>query len=137
MKKAPSTLDEPARQKWAKVYKVLDRRGDDLNQGVLDCITAYAAAWARWSAAEAEIATVGPIVRSQTGAAIANPWCAVSATALRQVVRLACELKLTPKAKGKAAKAPKPEAPAAGGGDPLEQELRLLLLTKGLRQAGA
>jgi P27 family predicted phage terminase small subunit len=89
VKSAPKSLDPAARKKFNEIARLLTNRGNMLDQAVVDLVAAYAAAFTRWSQAEAEIAKTGAVVRSQVGAAIANPWLNVSATALRQVVRLA------------------------------------------------
>jgi P27 family predicted phage terminase small subunit len=111
MKSAPKTLDPAARAKFREVARLLaDRGGDALDNATVDLVTLYAAAFTRWSQAEAEIAKTGAVVRSQVGAAVQNPWLAVSQAALRQVVRLAGELKISPKSRTrKPAAEPEPD----------------------------
>jgi P27 family predicted phage terminase small subunit len=109
MKRPPAHLDGQARAKFREVARLLEQRGDALDNATLDLVVAYAAAFTRWSQAEAEIAKTGAVVRSQVGAAIQNPWLAVSQAALRQVVRLAGELRLGPKTRRARKPASEPE----------------------------
>ena len=107
---APEHLDEQARSKWAEVFPILESRGD-VDQGALVALTAYASAWSQWLAAEAQVKTLGLVVKSPAGFAIENPYLTVARKAQGELRRWGTELRLTPKAKGKeAAGAEDPDA---------------------------
>ncbi len=115
MSEAPNHLDEQARSKWAEVLPILESRGD-LDQGVLDALAAYCVAWSQWSAAQAKVAELGPVVKSAAGFAIVSPYVTVAAQAERRMRQWATELKLTPKARGKAdGVGQKPQRDQGGG----------------------
>ena len=38
-----------------------------MDQGTLDALAAYCQAWSRWTAAEAQVSTLGPVVKSPAG----------------------------------------------------------------------
>ena len=97
----PDHLDEQAAAKWREVYPILESRGD-LDQGTIDALAAYASAWSRWTTAEQQVSTLGPVVKSPAGFPVANPYVAIAAAAQRQMRQWATELQLTPKARSKA-----------------------------------
>jgi P27 family predicted phage terminase small subunit len=101
MKNAPKHLDKQARAKWAEVLPILNGRGN-VDQGTLDALAAYCQAWSRWTAAEAQVNTLGAVVKSAAGFAVANPYVAIAAAAQRQMRQWAAELRLTPKTRDKA-----------------------------------
>jgi P27 family predicted phage terminase small subunit len=105
----PEHLDQQARQKWAAVYSLLEGRGDELDTGTLDALTAYVVAWSQWMAAQEKVAELGPVIKSAAGFAIVSPYVTVAAQAERRMRQWAAELKLTPKTRGKA-KAEQPES---------------------------
>lgn len=102
--KPPEHLDAAAVAKWRELLPILESRGD-LDQGTLDALAAYATAWSRWLAAEIKVSELGAVVKSAAGFAIANPYVAIAAASQRQLRQWATELKLTPKARGKATSA--------------------------------
>ena len=105
----PAHLDDQARQKWRELLPILEARGD-LDQGTADALAAYASAWSRWTAAEAKISELGPIVKSPAGFPVANPYVAIAAAAQRQMRQWGGELRLTPKARGRKAERPEESA---------------------------
>ena len=100
----PTHLDTIAQQKWAEVIPILQEHGD-VDQGALDALTAYCSAWSRWTAAEAQVNALGAVVKSPAGFPVQNPFVAIAAAAQRQMRQWGSELKLTPKARGKATSA--------------------------------
>ena len=106
----PAHLDDAAKAKWAEVYPMLEDRGD-VDQGTLDALGTYCQAWSRWTAAEAQVSTLGPVVKSPAGFPVANPYSTIAAAASRQMRQWAAELQLTPKARGR--KGAKPESAVA------------------------
>ena len=96
----PAHLDDEAKAKWGEVAGILDGRGDTLDAGTLDGVTAYAVAWSQWLAAQAKVLELGPVIKSAAGFAIVSPYVAVAAQAERRMRQWAAELKLTPKTRG-------------------------------------
>jgi P27 family predicted phage terminase small subunit len=126
----PKHLDAVAVRKFRAVCDILDARGEDLDAGTLDAVAAYASAWSLWIAASQQVAELGPVVRSSTGTAQESPYLAVARKAQVALRQWAAELKLTPKSR-KGSYSAKPTTPI----DPLDEELRLLMLTEGIRQS--
>lgn len=106
----PEHLDEQALAKWAEVLPILEGRGD-LDQGTLDALAAYATAWSRWTAAEAQVSTLGLVVKSPAGFPVANPYAAAAAAASRQMRQWSKVLGLTTRSR----KAAEPEADQGNG----------------------
>ena len=102
--KPPAHLDEAAKQKWAELAPILQERGD-VGQGTLDALAAYCVAWSQWTAAQAKVAELGPVIKSAAGFAVVSPYVTVAAQAERRMRQWAAELKLTPKTRGSRRKA--------------------------------
>ncbi len=92
---SPKHLDETAAKKWREMLPTLA----DQEPGSLDALAAYCSAWSRWTAAEAKVQELGPVVKSPQGFPVQNPYVAIAAQAQRQMRQWASELKLTPKSK--------------------------------------
>jgi len=73
----PAHLDDEARRKWAQVLPVLETRGD-IDQGTADALAAYCVAYSRWTAAEAKVSELGPVVKSAGGFAQENPYLGIA-----------------------------------------------------------
>ena len=117
MKRPPKTLDASGRRKWAELLPILESRGN-VDAAILNGLTAYCTAWAQWEAATAKVVELGPVVKSPAGFAVVSPYVAVAAQAERRLRQWATELKLTPKTRGRTAKAskePDDEQGQAGG----------------------
>jgi len=89
----PTHLDDNARAKWKELVGTLP----DQEQGTLDALAAYCQAWSRWTAAEAKVQELGPVVKSPQGFPTANPYVAIAQQAQRMMRQWGAELKLTPK----------------------------------------
>ena len=109
MSEAPEHLDDQARQKWAEILPILEGRGD-LDAGSLDALAAYCSAWSRWTAAEAQVNTLGAVVKSPAGFAVPNPYVAIAAAASRQMRQWGDVLELH---KARSRKAEQPESAVA------------------------
>jgi len=109
----PEHLDEQARRKWAQVLAILDGRGDPLDTGTLDAAAAYCTAYGRWTAAESQINTLGPVVRSPAGFPVPNPYVGIAAAAARQMRQWGDVLGLHPKAAARTTKTRAAPAKAA------------------------
>jgi P27 family predicted phage terminase small subunit len=99
---APEHLDDQAKAKWAQVVGILDERGEPLDAGTLDAAAAYCVAWSQWTAAQAKVAELGTVIKTPSGIAAVSPYVGVAAQAERRLRQWATELRLTPKARGKA-----------------------------------
>ena len=73
----PAHLDDEARRKWAQVFPVLEARGD-IDQGTADALAAYCVAWSQWMAAQAQVQTLGLVVKSAGGFAQENPYLGIA-----------------------------------------------------------
>jgi len=96
----PSHLDERARAKFADMAAMLARHGvmTELDAGAL---SRYAVVWCRWIDAEAEIKRRGPVVKTEGGNIIQNPFLAVANKCLLQMAQLESEFGLTPSSRSR------------------------------------
>jgi P27 family predicted phage terminase small subunit len=101
----PEHVDAAGQHKWDEVLDILLDRGDILDAGILDGLACYCSAWSQWLAAEAQVKTLGLIVKSPAGFAQENPFLSVARKAQTELRRWGDVLRLTPKAKGKSPKA--------------------------------
>ena len=96
----PAHLDERARGKFAAMAEMLARHGvmTELDAGAL---ARYAVVWCRWIDAEAEIKRRGPVVKTEGGNIIQNPFLAVANKCLLQMAQLESEFGLTPSSRSR------------------------------------
>jgi P27 family predicted phage terminase small subunit len=96
----PSHLDERARAKFAVTAEMLARHGvmTELDAGAL---SRYVVVWCRWVDAEAEIKRRGPVVKTEGGNIIQNPFLAVANKCLLQMAQLESEFGLTPSSRSR------------------------------------
>ena len=96
----PSHLDERARAKFAVMAELLARHGvmTELDAGAL---SRYVVVWCRWIDAEAEIKRRGPVVKTEGGNIIQNPFLAVANKCLLQMAQLESEFGLTPSSRSR------------------------------------
>jgi P27 family predicted phage terminase small subunit len=116
---APEHLDAQARAKWAAVYAILQARGE-LDTGTLDALACYCSAWSQWLTAEAQVKTLGLVVKSPAGFAQENPYLSVARKAQTELRRWGDVLKITPKSKAKGTRTASPATKAAKT-NPLEK----------------
>ena len=50
-----------------RFWRTLDGRGEHLDAGTLDVLACYCSAWSQWLAAEAQVKTLGLVVKSPAG----------------------------------------------------------------------
>ena len=96
----PAHLDERARAKFAVMAELLARHGvmTELDAGAL---SRYVVVWCRWVDAEAEIKRRGPVVKTEGGNIIQNPFLAVANKCLLQMAQLESEFGLTPSSRSR------------------------------------
>jgi len=88
----PGHLDDQARAKWGEVWPILAQR-ETIDQGLLDALAGYCLAYSRWTAAEAKVNELGPVVKSPAGFAVVNPYVTIAEKASRQMRQFAAELR--------------------------------------------
>ena len=96
----PAHLDERAKAKFVAMAEMLARHGvmTELDAGAL---ARYAVVWCRWVDAEAEIKRRGPVVKTEGGNVIQNPFLAVANKCLLQMAQLESEFGLTPSSRSR------------------------------------
>src|ERR1700730_256189 len=96
----PAHLDERARAKFTAMALMLARAGvmTELDAGAL---ARYAVVWCRWVDAEAEIKRRGPVVKTEGGNIIQNPFLAVANKCLSQMAQIEGEFGLTPSSRSR------------------------------------
>ncbi len=96
----PAHLDERAKAKFVAMAEMLARHGvmTELDAGAL---ARYAVIWCRWIDAEAEIKRRGPVVKTEGGNVIQNPFLAVANKCLLQMAQIENEFGLTPSSRSR------------------------------------
>jgi P27 family predicted phage terminase small subunit len=114
-KRPPRHLDTTARAKWREILPQLA----DNEQGTLDALAAYCAAWSRMVEAEQKVAELGAVVKSPQGFPVQNTYLNVLQHERRAVRQWSDSLKLNPKARGRRKTTQEPADPVlrliAGG----------------------
>ena len=113
----PAHLDERARARFTAMAQMLARHGvmTELDAGAL---ARYAIVWGRWLDAEAEVKRRGPVVKTEAGNIIQNPFLAVANKCLLQMAQIESEFGMTPSSRSRIRMA----EPAAQA-DPFEEYL--------------
>jgi P27 family predicted phage terminase small subunit len=113
----PGHLEERARAKFTAMAEMLARHGvmTELDAGAL---ARYAVVWCRWVDVEADVKRRGPIVKTEGGNIIQNPFLSVANKCLLQMAQLESEFGLTPSSRSRI----RAIAPADAG-DPFEEYL--------------
>lgn len=100
----PRHLTGEAAKEWRRIVPLL------LGMRVLSeadraAVAMYCQAWARWVAAEEQIAALAAsdqlVTSTENGYPVASPWLSISSNAAKQLKSLAAELGLTPSARSK------------------------------------
>jgi P27 family predicted phage terminase small subunit len=106
--RCPAVLKAEARNEWRRMTGLLFDLGiiADLDRSTL---AIHCANWGQWVEAQKQIATLGPIVKGTTGAAVVNPWCQVSQAAARTMKELLGEFGLSPASRARLLGERKPE----------------------------
>jgi P27 family predicted phage terminase small subunit len=93
----PATLDALAAAEWRRLVADLAGR---LSVVDVDLLVAYVTTLTKWRSAEVQVGEFGMICRSPSGLPATNPYLAVAAGLLRQLVALGDRLGLSPQARG-------------------------------------
>lgn len=114
---APDHLEDRARDQFVAMAEMLARHGvmTELDAGAL---ARYAVVWCRWIDAEAEVKRRGPVVKTEAGNIIQNPFLAIANKCLLQMAQIESEFGLTPSSRSRIRTA----APAEQA-DPFEEYL--------------
>jgi P27 family predicted phage terminase small subunit len=113
----PPHLDDRARAKFTEIAEMLARYGvmTELDAGAL---ARYAVIWCRWTDAEAEVKRRGPVVKTEAGNIVQNPFLAVANKCVLQMGQIESEFGMTPASRSRIrASAPADQA------DPFEEYL--------------
>jgi P27 family predicted phage terminase small subunit len=93
--KPPEHLTPAALAEWKRIAPELHELGllTELDRAAL---AAYCQTYARWTEAEADVAKVGRLVRTNAGEAVANPNLAIADRALKQMHQFVAEFGMSP-----------------------------------------
>jgi len=109
----PEGMSDEARAQW-DYYAPLLASCRVLTLADRETLACYCTAAARRSAAEAELAKHGPVVKSPSGYPIQNPWLAIANKAMEQMLKWGQELGLSPSSRSRI-KTTAPAKPAETG----------------------
>ena len=114
---APLYLDQRAAARFVEMAALLARHGvmTELDAAAL---ARYAVIWCRWVDTEAEVKRRGPVVKTEGGNIIQNPFLAIANKCLMQMAQLESEFGLTPSSRSRI-RAAVPQ----GASDPFEEYL--------------
>lgn len=106
---APDHLSDKAKDEWDRLAGELSRAGV-LTTVDTTTLAAYCEAFAQWVDAKAIVATDGLTIDNAMGATVVHPAVRIADISVKQMVRLASELGITPASRSKVkAQAPKQE----------------------------
>jgi len=93
--RAPGHLDAAGKREWKRIARLLLDTGlyTHIDHAALEM---YCAAYGRWVQAETKLRIQGPIITTDKGNLIQNPWLAVANRAMEQVRKLLAEFGMTP-----------------------------------------
>ena len=105
----PEHLDEGATAKFSRLAALLAANGI-MTEIDSDALARYCVVWCRWREAEREVKNRGPIVKTQGGNVIQNPYLAIANRCLAQMAQLEAEFGMTPSSRSRIAAAVPPTA---------------------------
>src|SRR5690348_3696816 len=97
---APSHLDARARARFTEMAEILARHGvmTELDTAAL---ARYAVIWCRWVDTEADVKRRGPVVKTEGGNIIQNPFLSIANKCLLQMAQIESEFGLTPSSRSR------------------------------------
>ena len=114
---APPHLDRRAAARFVDMATVLARHGV-MTELDTSALARYAVVWCRWIDMEAEVKRRGPVVKTDGGNIIQNPFLSVANKCLMQMAQLESEFGLTPSSRSRIRASVPP-----GAADPFEDYL--------------
>ena len=115
--RAPAHLDDRARARFTEMAEMLARHGV-MTELDASALARYAVVSCRWIDAEAEVKRRGPVVKTEGGNAIQNPFLSIANKCLLQIAQIESEFGLTPSSRSRIRAAIPADAP-----DPFEKYL--------------
>jgi P27 family predicted phage terminase small subunit len=91
----PDHLDERAKAKFLNIAEMPARHGI-MTELDASALARYAVVWCRWIDAEAEVKRRGPVVKTEAGNVIQNPFLAIANKCLLQMAQIESEFGMTP-----------------------------------------
>lgn len=113
----PSHLDARGRARFAEMAEILARHGV-MTELDTSALARYAVVWCRWIETEAEVKRRGPVVKTEGGNIIQNPFLSIANRCLQQMAQIESEFGLTPSSRSRIRAAVRP-----GDADPFEEYL--------------
>jgi P27 family predicted phage terminase small subunit len=98
--KPPAHLDERARAKFAEMAEMLSRHGV-MTELDASALARYSVIWCRWLDVETEVKRRGPIVKTEGGNIIQNPFLSVANKCLLQMAQIESEFGMTPSSRSR------------------------------------
>jgi len=97
---APDHLDDRAQDKFDRLAKLLAAHGimSELDAAALG---RYCIVWCRWLDVEQEVKARGPVVKTQGGNVIQNPFLAIANRCLSQMAQIESEFGMTPSSRSR------------------------------------
>jgi len=97
---APDYLDDRARARFVRLSQLLAAHGimTELDAAAL---ARYCVVWCRWLDAEQEVKARGPVVKTQGGNVIQNPFLSIANRCLSQIAQIESEFGMTPSSRSR------------------------------------
>jgi len=96
----PSHLDALAKEEWNRIVPELELSGL-LSQVDRAALAAYCQSWSRWVDAEEKIQMTGPVIKTNKGYPIQNPYLGIANTALEHMRKFLIEFGMSPASRSK------------------------------------
>lgn len=114
----PHHLDKRAHARFTEMAEILARHGV-MTELDTSALARYAVVWCRWVESEAEVKRRGPVVKTELGNAIQNPFLTIANKCLLQMAQIESEFGLTPSSRSRIR-----AATPADASDPFEEYLK-------------
>jgi P27 family predicted phage terminase small subunit len=96
----PAHLDERARARFTVMAEMLARNGV-MTELDTSALARYAVIWCRWVDTEADVKRRGPVVKTEGGNIIQNPFLSIANKCLLQMAHIESEFGLTPSSRSR------------------------------------
>jgi P27 family predicted phage terminase small subunit len=96
----PAHLDARARTRFTEMAEVLARHGV-MTELDTSALARYAVIWCRWVDTEADVKRRGPVVKTEGGNIIQNPFLSIANKCLYQMAQIESEFGLTPSSRSR------------------------------------
>src|SRR5690242_2204620 len=97
---APGHLDDRARARFVEMAELLAHRGV-MTELDASALARYVVIWCRWIEVETEVKRRGPVVKTEAGNIVQNPYLSIANRCLLQMAQIESEFGMTPSSRSR------------------------------------